>query len=217
MPDGAISCRDLSGAKVFAEQNSGPDHTLQTHEGQLVSNGTRWHGRLQMLFTKLFIPKQIYLGSRIPLVAEMCVTWFHLGGRERGGREEERHELDVYLVVWARTQGQPELLTPVTWVWRAVANNQCFHSKALNHFIRNNKHVWLLQFILQQQCHIYQRQELFICKPWVYGHQTFLRKSLYNLPLRRAAWNFKSPRGRFLWTVSVPRTLHHPTGKCGAV
>ena len=41
MPDGAISCRDLSGAKVFAEQNSGPDHALQTHEGQLVSNGTR--------------------------------------------------------------------------------------------------------------------------------------------------------------------------------
>ena len=55
-----------------------------------------------MLFTKLFIPKQIYLGSRIPLVAEMCVMCFHLGGRERGGREEERHELDVY---WSSEQG----------------------------------------------------------------------------------------------------------------
>lgn len=41
MPDKVTSCSDQSSAKVSAEQSPGPDHTLQAHEGQLVSNATR--------------------------------------------------------------------------------------------------------------------------------------------------------------------------------
>lgn len=108
-------CKSVSWTELWASGHSrAPGRVSLPAMGQGDVDGSRCcfntaHSKLQMCS-----------GSRIKLVIEMYVMWFSFGGKDGG------HHLDVYLVVWARTRGIPELLTLVTWEWRAVDNNHIF-------------------------------------------------------------------------------------------
>ena len=59
-------------------------------------------------------------------------------------------------------------------------------------------------------------------KPCIYGLQTFLGKSLYNLPLGKGLWNFKSLCGKTakvlgFWATAQADVVQLKTRKCARV
>lgn len=89
VPDTVISCPDLSGTKVFPEQNSRPHCTLEPQEGPAYQQWDKvtWIA-LNALFKTAHSQLQMCLGSRIKLATKVCVKWFCFGGKEEGGREK---------------------------------------------------------------------------------------------------------------------------------
>lgn len=69
----------------------------------------------------------------------------------------------------------------------------------------------LLQF-LKQQSYPYQRQKLFICKPWVYGHQNLPWEITVQSALKKILLEFQSPARRISFNCLNPGTLCHTTG-----
>lgn len=128
-----ISCPDLTAAKVFAEQNSGPNRTRQPQGGSACQ---QWDKVTEMAsggFKTAHSEMQMCLGSIIKLIITICVSDVVLFWWE-GGQEEGRRKDTIQCVPGGLSKAIPELLALVTWDLQSSGYPSVFSLQTLDSF-----------------------------------------------------------------------------------